>query len=58
MHPENDDDLYVSDNDNVFAKVGVPNHQISFIWTGRALGDCLAAVVTSVVFRLLGSPRP
>ena len=31
----------------------MPNHQISFIWTGRALGDCLAAVVTSVVFRFL-----
>ena len=42
----------------MLAKVGVPNHQISFIWTGRALGDCLAAVVTSVVFRLLGSRRP
>ena len=32
-------------------QVGVPNHQISFIWTGRALGDCMAAVVTSIVFR-------
>ena len=32
-------------------KVGVPNHQISFIWTGRALGNCLAAVLASFVFR-------
>jgi len=32
-------------------QVGVPNHQISFIWTGRALGDCMAAVITSVIFR-------
>ena len=29
----------------------MPNHQISFIWTGRALGDCMAAVVISIVFR-------
>ena len=33
-------------------KVGVPNKQINFIWTGRALGTCIAAVVTSFVFRL------
>ena len=35
-------------------QVGVPNHQISFIWTGRALGDCMAAVITSVIFRFCG----
>ena len=35
-------------------QVGVPNHQISFIWTGRALGDCMAAVITSVIFRFQG----
>ena len=34
--------------------MGVPNHQISFIWTGRALGDCTAAIITSVVFRSRG----
>ena len=34
--------------------MGVPNHQISFIWTGRALGDCTAAIITSVVFRFRG----
>jgi len=33
-------------------QVGVPNKQINFIWTGRALGTCIAAVVTSFVFRL------
>ena len=33
-------------------KVGVPNKQINFIWTGRALGTCIAAVITSFVFRL------
>ena len=33
-------------------KVGVPNKQITFIWTGRALGTCIAAVITSFVFRL------
>ena len=33
----------------------MPNHQISFIWTGRALGDCMAAVITSIIFRFCGS---
>ena len=33
-------------------KVGVPNKEINFIWTGRALGTCIAAVITSFVFRL------
>lgn len=33
------------------AQVGVPNQQIGFIWTGRALGDCSSALVTSAVFR-------
>jgi len=33
-------------------QVGVPNKQINFIWTGRALGTCIAAVITSFVFRL------
>ena len=32
----------------------MPNHQISFIWAGRALGDCTAAIITSVVFRSRG----
>jgi len=31
------------------AQVGVPNHQISFIWTGRAIGNCLAAVLASYI---------
>ena len=41
-------------NGKQFWQVGVPNHQISFIWTGRALGDCTAAIITSVVFRSPG----
>ena len=32
--------------------MGVPNKQINFLWTGRALGTCIAAVITSLVFRL------
>ena len=32
-------------------QVGVPNHQISFIWTGRAIGNCLAAVLASYIIR-------
>jgi len=32
------------------AQVGVPNSQISFIWTGRAIGNCLAAILASFIF--------
>ena len=30
----------------------MPNKQINLIWTGRALGTCIAAIVTGLVFRL------
>ena len=33
--------------------VGVLNEQINFIWTGRGVGSCLAAVMTGLVFKSL-----
>ena len=32
--------------------MGVPNKEINFIWTGRSVGNCTAAIITGVVFRL------
>ena len=33
--------------------VGVLNEQINFIWTGRGVGSCLAAIMTGLVFKSL-----
>ena len=33
--------------------VGVLNEQINFIWTGRGVGSCLAAVITGLVLKSL-----
>jgi len=33
--------------------VGVLNEEINFIWTGRGVGSCLAAVMTGLVFKSL-----
>ena len=33
--------------------VGVLNQQINFIWTGRGVGSCLAAIMTGLVFKSL-----